>query len=408
MTTDAPQTGETTVPLPTVILKKRKALPFFSRHPWVFAGAIARVEGDPQPTDEVVLRSHEGQFIARGLYNPESNIRVRLYSWDENQPLDRALWSARLDDAIALRRKLFGKSAAGCRLVFSESDGLSGLTIDRYGDFLLVQWTSRALAARQQVFYELLNEKLSPRGIWQRTEKGVGDAEGLEIADSLATGSEPPRPLFVEENGLQFGVDVVEGQKTGFYFDQRDNRAAVARYLKGASVLDMFCYTGGFSIAAAKLGDARRVRGVDSSESALDMARRNAELNGVSSQVSFEQGDAFRTLETLVAENARFDAVILDPPKMARSRGGLERAARGYFSLNRLALDLLEPNGLLVTCSCSGLLSREDFEQILAKVALDANRSLQVLEVRGQAADHPVSVHCVETSYLKCFICRVV
>ncbi|MFG0297093.1 MAG: class I SAM-dependent rRNA methyltransferase [Maioricimonas sp. JB045] len=408
MTTDAPQTGETTVPLPTVILKKRKALPFFSRHPWVFAGAIARVEGDPQPTDEVVLRSHEGQFIARGLYNPESNIRVRLYSWDENQPLDRALWSARLDDAIALRRKLFGKSAAGCRLVFSESDGLSGLTIDRYGDFLLVQWTSRALAARQQVFYELLNEKLSPRGIWQRTEKGVGDAEGLEIADSLATGSEPPRPLFVEENGLQFGVDVVEGQKTGFYFDQRDNRAAVARYLKGASVLDMFCYTGGFSIAAAKLGDARRVRGVDSSESALDMARRNAELNGVSSQVSFEQGDAFRTLETLVAENARFDAVILDPPKMARSRGGLERAARGYFSLNRLALDLLEPNGLLVTCSCSGLLSREDFEQILAKVALDANRSLQVLEVRGQAADHPVSVHCLETSYLKCFICRVV
>lgn len=170
----------------------------------------------------------------------------------------------------------------------------------------------------------------------------------------------------------------------------------------------MFCYTGGFSIAAAKLGDARRVRGVDSSESALDMARRNAELNGVSSQVSFEQGDAFRTLETLVAENARFDAVILDPPKMARSRGGLERAARGYFSLNRLALDLLEPNGLLVTCSCSGLLSREDFEQILAKVALDANRSLQVLEVRGQAADHPVSVHCLETSYLKCFICRVV
>lgn len=408
MTTDAPQTGETTVPLPTVILKKRKALPFFSRHPWVFAGAIARVEGDPQPTDEVILRSHEGQFIARGLYNPESNIRVRLYSWDENQPLDRAFWSARLDDAIALRRKLFGKSAVGCRLVFSESDGLSGLTIDRYGEFLLVQWTSRALAARHQVFYELLNEKLSPRGIWQRTEKGVGDAEGLEIADSLATGSEPPRPLFVEENGLQFGVDVVEGQKTGFYFDQRDNRAAVARYLKGASVLDMFCYTGGFSIAAAKLGDARRVRGVDSSESALDMARRNAELNGVSSQVSFEQGDAFRTLETLVAENARFDAVILDPPKMARSRGGLERAARGYFSLNRLALDLLEPNGLLITCSCSGLLSREDFEQILAKVALDANRSLQVLEVRGQAADHPVSVHCLETSYLKCFICRVV
>ncbi|QDU38665.1 Ribosomal RNA large subunit methyltransferase I [Maioricimonas rarisocia] len=402
MTTDSAEA------FPTVILKKRKALPFFSRHPWVFAGAIARVEGEPQPGDEVLLRSHEGQFIARGLFNPESNIRVRLYSWKEDQPLDREFWSARLDDAIALRKKLFGKPARGCRLVFSESDGLSGLTVDQYGEFLLVQWTSRALAARQQDFYELLNEKVKPRGIWQRTERGVGEAEGLAVADSLATGSAPPRPLFVEENGLQFGVDVVEGQKTGFYFDQRDNRAAVARYLKGSNVLDMFCYTGGFSIAAAKLGEARHVTGVDSSESALDMARRNAELNEVSSQVSFEQGDAFRTLESLVEEKKRFDAVILDPPKMARSRGGIERAARGYFSLNRLALDLLEPNGLLVTCSCSGLISREDFEQILAKVALDAGRSLQVLEVRGQAADHPVSVHCLETSYLKCFICRVV
>jgi 23S rRNA (cytosine1962-C5)-methyltransferase len=396
------------VELPSVILKPRRALPFFSGHPWVFAGAIDRVLGDPAPGAEVALRTHEREFVARGLFNPDSNIRVRLYSWREDVPLDRAFWSARLDAALALRRRLFAghPEEQACRLVFSEADGLSGLTADRYGDYLLLQWTSRALAQREPEFVELLQEKLAAAGIWRRTEKGIGEAEGLETADGLVAGSAPPRPLFIAEHGVRYGVDVVEGHKTGFYFDQRDNRLAAARYLRGR-VLDLFCYTGGFSLNALKHGAAEQVLAVDSSAPALEMARRNAELNEVGDRIRFQPGDVFRTLEELREKGEWFDGVVLDPPKMARTRGGLERALRGYISLNKLAVDVLKPDGILVTCSCSGLVTREEFEQVLERVAVESRRPVQILECRGQAADHPVSVQCLENAYLKCFVCRV-
>lgn len=395
--------------MPRITLRPRRSLPFFSRHPWVFAGAIDRIEEDPAPGDEVTLFSHEGQFIARGLYNPDSNIRVRLYSWDEGVPLDEAFWSARLDEAIALRKHLFAGDAAesACRMVFSEADGLSGLVVDRYGEFLVVQWTSRALAERRDVILSLLQQKLKPGGIWLRTEKGIGEAEGLAIADGLVSGRQPPRPLFIEENGLRFGVDLAEGQKTGFYFDQRENRAAVARYVRRGRVLDLFCYTGGFSLAAAALGESRHVLAVDSSEPALNIGRANAELNGVSDRIRFERSDVAAKLEELRGAGEKFNVVILDPPKMARTRGGLERALKAYFNLNRQAVDLLEPGGILATCSCSGLVAREDFEQIIAKVAAESRRPIQILESRGAAPDHPISANCLENQYLKCFICRV-
>jgi 23S rRNA (cytosine1962-C5)-methyltransferase len=213
--------------------------------------------------------------------------------------------------------------------------------------------------------------------------------------------------MFIEENGLKYGIDVVQGQKTGFYFDQRDNRRAAAPYLRGR-VLDMFCYTGSFGLTALKEGFADEVLGVDSSETALAVARQNAELNGLSNRIRFEQGDAFARLEELRAAGEQFDAVVLDPPKMARTKGALERAHKGYVGLNRLALDVLKPGGMLVTCSCSGLVSRSDFEQILSHVSADSGRRLQVLESRGQAADHPVSPQCLENAYLKCFIVRAV
>ncbi|MGD9854957.1 MAG: class I SAM-dependent rRNA methyltransferase, partial [Planctomycetaceae bacterium] len=248
-------------PLPSVTLKPRRALPFFSRHPWVFAGAIGQTAGDLPPGSEVAVRAHDGQFIARGLYNPVSNIRVRLYTWNAEQALDAEFWSNRLDDALRLRARLFGSTPEGraCRLVFSEGDGISGLTVDRYDDWLLVQITSRALYERRELLIELLQAKLSPRGIWLRTEKGIREAEGLEQEDGLIAGEPPPRPLFIQEHGLRFGVDVVEGQKTGLYFDQRDNRQAATRYASGRRVLDLFCYTGGFGITAARLGGAREV-----------------------------------------------------------------------------------------------------------------------------------------------------
>jgi 23S rRNA (cytosine1962-C5)-methyltransferase len=397
------------VEAPRVILKPRRALPFFSGHPWVFAGAIERIAGSAEPGAEVDVVSHEGRFIARGLLNPDSNIRVRLYSWQEGQPLDAEFFRARLADALSLRGKLFeGRTEErACRLIFSEGDALSGLTLDRYGDHLLLQWTSRALAQRESMFVELLQQLLRPAGIWRRTEKGIGEAEGLEVADGLIAGSEPPRPLFVEEHGIRYGVDVVAGHKTGFYFDQRDNRAAAARYLSGR-VLDMFCYTGGFSLAAVRLGQAAHVLAVDSSEPALVVARQNAELNNAADRIRFEPAVALQKLQQLKADGQVFDGIVLDPPKMARTRGGLERALKGYVHLNQLAVELLEPGGVLVTCSCSGLVSRSDFEQVLAHVASETHRRIQILESRGQASDHPVSAQCLETAYLKCMICRVV
>ena len=394
---------------PRIYLRDRRALPFFSRHPWVFAGAIDRIEGDPLPGSDVALHAADGRFIARGLYNPHSQIRIRLYSWEEGECLDPDFWSRRLDSAIVLRQMLYQQpdGEAACRLVFSEADGLSGLIVDRYGDWLLVQFTSLALAERRDVLLDLLEAKLRPRGIWLRTEKGIRESEGLELADGLARGAEPPRPQFIVENGVRYGVDVVQGHKTGFYLDQRDNRAAVARYVAGHRVLDVFCYTGGFGVSALKLGGAREVHAVDSSEPSLQLAHANAELNQVSSSIRFAKSDAFEELERLAAAGETFDTVILDPPKLTRHRAGLAKALRGYHSLNQLALGVLKPGGILVSCSCSGLIGRDDFVAMLGSVSQRSGRPIQILESRGQAADHPTSVHCLETAYLKCYICRV-
>ena len=390
-------------------LKERRALPFFSRHPWVFAGAIDRVDGDVTPGAVVTLHASDGKFIAAGLYNPHSQIRVRLYSWNEGEHLDPDFWSRRLDSAIALRHTLYGDpdSESGCRLVFSEADGLSGLIVDRYGDWLLVQFTSLALADRRAVILDLLEAKLRPRGIWLRTEKGIRESEQLELADGLARGAEPPRPLSLVENGVRYAVDVQQGHKTGFYFDQRDNRAAVARYVAGKRVLDIFCYTGGFGLTSLTVGKARQVHAVDVSESALELARKNAEANQVAGAIEFVKSDAFEELERLVAAGEMFDVVILDPPKLTRHRAGLSKALRGYHSLNQLAVNVLKPGGILVSCSCSGLIGRDDFVGMLAAVSQRSGRPIQILESRGQAADHPTSVHCLETAYLKCYICRV-
>ncbi|HVJ84009.1 MAG TPA: class I SAM-dependent rRNA methyltransferase [Caulifigura sp.] len=395
--------------LPRLVLKPRRAGPFFNRHPWVFAGAIDRVEGDPVAGDVVDVISNTGNFVARGLYNPVSRIRARLYSWNEEQPLDDDFWRSRIEQAVALRQRLFhgGPAERACRMVFSEADGLSGMTADRYGDYLLLQWTSFALAQRQAVILEALKSTLNPKGIWLRTEKGIGEMEGLEIRDGLLDGEAPPRPILIEENGLQFAVDVVEGQKTGYFFDQRDNRRAAAAYAHNASVLDMFCYSGGFGIAAAALGGAREVLCVDSSQSALNLATSNAERNGVSDRMRFENSNAYRKLEELQQQGTKFDLVILDPPKMARNQNGVEKAVRGYFSLNRLAVDLLPPGGILVTCSCSGLVGRGEFEDMLRQVGMQSKRGLQILEARIQSPDHPVSPYCDESLYLKCYICRV-
>lgn len=395
-----------------VILKPRKAQPFFGRHPWVFESAIDGVESqegtEPAAGTAVELWSSQGEFIAHGLWNPNSNIKVRLYSWNSDQPIDEKLLRERVANAVELRRQLFrlNDDNVGCRVVFSEGDDLSGLTVDCYGGYLLVQFTSLALFQYKDVLIAALAEQLSPKGIWLRTERGMREAEGLEATDGLVSGQAPPRPLFIDEGGIQYGVDVQEGQKTGCYLDQRNNRLTAATYLE-SKVLDAFCFSGGFGITAIQRGRASSVVGIDSSEAALALAAANAELNGVADRCTFVKGDVRKELESLAEQSAVFDGVVLDPPRMARNRGGLNRAIKGYRRLNLLGLNVLKPGGILVTCSCSGLVSRSDFLQMLADVARESGRSIQILEQLGQPADHPISATCPETEYLKVVICRV-
>jgi len=396
------------LPAATAILKPRRARPFFGRHPWVLETAIDRVDGSPADGDVVDLATHDGTFVARGLWNSQSRLRLRLYAFDAAVALDDALWRSRLGAAVALRKSHgFDDRTGGCRLVNSEGDDLSGLIVDRYGDYLAVQVTALAMQPRLEVICDALESLVTPRGILLRgAERGLAKLEGLHLPDRLLRGAAPDGPVFVEEHGLKFGVDLAEGQKTGFYLDQRDNRQAAARYARGRRVLDMFCYSGGFALACAASGRAASVLAVDTSAKATALVEANAALNGAAN-IAVETADAFEKLDALAAAGERFGMVVLDPPKFARSRAALDDALRAYHRINRVACDLLEPGGILVTCSCSGSVMRDDFLQMLAAVAQRAGRTIQLLEIRGAAADHPVSASCLEGEYLKCVIARV-
>jgi len=405
-----PEAGEPAddgLPVATVVLKPRRARPFFGRHPWVLDSAVARVEGSPADGDVVDLVTHDGQFIARGLFNAASRLRVRLYAFDAETRLDAGLWEARIAAAVDLRKRLgLDLPDGGVRLVNSEGDDLSGLIVDRFGEWLCVQVTALAMHRRLETICDLLEEAVRPAGILLRgAERGLGKLEGLAVTDRLLRGRAPDGPVFISERGLRFGVDLAEGQKTGFYLDQRENRQTAARLAGGRRVLDMFCYSGGFAVACAA-GGAASVLAVDSSPKATALARANAQLNAVAN-LAVETADAFERLEGLRAAGERFSMVVLDPPKFARSRRQLDDAMRAYHRINRLAVDLLEPGGLLVTCSCSGAVLREDFLMMLSGVAQKTGRSLQLLGCQGAAADHPVSVSCLDGEYLKCVFARV-
>lgn len=387
-----------------VLLKPKRARPFYGMHPWVYAGAIDTIEGDPKDGDVVDLVSHAGNFVARGLYNSQSKIRVRLYSWQAEQALDDNFFRERLERAIHLRRNIL-RLPTTCRLVFSEADGLSGVTIDQFDRWLVVQFTSLALAKRREQFADLLTQLVQPEGIYLRTERGIGQLEGIELQDGPLRGDAPREPVEIEEHGLRLRINLTEGQKTGYYLDQRDNRLAVARLAIGRRMLDAFCYSGGFGLHAARMG-ASSVLGVDGSEAALDLARGNAALNNLT-QLIFENADVFDKLDQLVAANERFGVIVLDPPKFARSNSAVDEAMRGYRRLLQQSLKLLEADGVLAMCCCSGLITREMLHELLAQEASQSRRHLQMLETRGAAPDHPVSALCPETNYLKCVICRV-
>ncbi|MBS0209779.1 MAG: class I SAM-dependent rRNA methyltransferase [Planctomycetes bacterium] len=391
----------------TVFVKPRQARPFFGRHPWVLASSVDRVEGPAADGDVVRLVSDRGQFIAHGIYNSHSRIRVRLYDWNESAMLDDAWLAERLRGALALRHNLGLADPAGAtRLVSSEADGLSGLIVERFAGHLVVQITSLGMCQRLSKIVALLGELLQPASITVKTDREMNKAEGIVLEDGPIAGTRAEGPVFITEHGVRYGVDLDAGQKTGFYLDQRDNRLAAARLARGRRVLDVCCYTGGFSLAALVAGGAREALGIDSSARAIATAQANAQLNEVTN-AHFETGDSFTRLEALAAAESRFGMVVLDPPKFARGPKDVPQALRAYHHLNRLAVAILEPNGWLVTCSCSGSVTREDLMMNLADVARQTGREIQVAESRGAAPDHPVNVACLESEYLKCLVCRV-
>ncbi len=392
-----------------VVLKAGRDKPARQRHPWVFSGAIARVTGDPQDGDVVDVRAADGDWLARGILNRRSQIAVRLLTWDPDEAGNADLWRRRLARAIGARRRL--PSLAGtnaCRLAFSEADGVPGLVVDRYADWLVVQFSALAADRWREAIVTALVELAQPRGIVARDDPEAREREGLASSEGVLWGEPPPARVEIEEDGLRFLVDVLGGQKTGFYLDQRDNRRLVEPCCQGARVLDAFAYTGAFA-ARAWRGGAASVTTVESSAEALALAEENlaqCARNGYGGRTEHIVGNAFGELRALRTAGRRFDVVILDPPKFARSAAHLERACRGYKDINLLALHLLEPGGTLVTFSCSGLVSADLFQQIVWEAALDAGRDVQIIARCAQAADHPVLLTFPESAYLKGLMCR--
>jgi len=389
----------------TVFLKKGRDKSVRHRHPWIFSGAIASVEGSPAPGETVAVAAADGTPLGWGAWSPASQITVRLWSTDPTAVIDEAFFRARLSQALASRPPLAGGDNAQ-RLVNGEPDGLPGLIVDRYADFLVCQIFAVGAEQWKTSIADILLELTGCSGIYERSEAEVRDKEGLPRCCGRLAGAEPPPLIEISEGGFRYLVDIRQGHKTGFYLDQRDNRARVARYCKDAAVLNCFAYSGGFAVAALGHG-AASVENIDTSTAALALARQNLALNDFAREnVLYTAGDVFRVLRRYVEEGKRFDVVVLDPPKFIESRRHLERASRGYKDINLLAFKLLKPGGILATFSCSGLMDRDLFERTVAYAALDAGREARVLEWLDQAADHPSALHFPEGKYLKGLICR--
>jgi 23S rRNA (cytosine1962-C5)-methyltransferase len=388
-----------------VVVKKGRANPLWHGHPWLYSGAIEREEGTYQAGEVVEVIDHQGRLIGRGFANPRSQIRVRLVTW-RDEPVDAALIARRIDEAIGLRKRigLPSEETNAYRLVNSEGDALPGLVVDVYGDVCAVQFTALGMKMREDEVYDALAAALSPRAIVEVAAGGFAQLEGFGSQTRVVRGETELGAVRCLENGIALEVEPLGGQKTGMFLDQRDNRRRVMSLARGAKVLDMYTYAGGFALAALK-GGAASATSVDSSVRALQRARAHAELNQLGPLETVE-ADAFRYLET--APPRGFDLVIVDPPKFARARKDLDAALKGYQRLNALAINACAQNALLVTCSCSQLVDSEMFERVIAGAAKDSGRRVQILDSASQGADHPVPPGFPEGRYLKFVLCRVV
>lgn len=390
-----------------IILKKGKEKAAILRHPWIFSGALDKIKGSPANGEIVAVWSASQEFLAYGYFNDQSRVALRLMEWDQSVTIDETWYAQRLEKAIASRANILNENTNTCRLVFSEADLLPGLIVDKYAEFLSLQILSAGMENAKQTIINILRSLLNPKGIFDKSDAGARKHENLEPADGLLWGEQPPEFLEVKENGVIYHINIADGQKSGFYCDQRDNREILAAYTKGKTVLDCFCYSGGFTLNSLKAG-ASHVTSVDSSALAIETLKHNLELNGFSEAMqSSVQSDVNKQLRVFKDENKKFEVVVLDPPKYAPSRSALDRAARAYKDLNRLGMMILEPGGILATYSCSGAVDMETFKQIIAWAALDAGREVQILKQFHQPEDHPIRMSFPEGEYLKGLLLRV-
>ena len=405
-TASTPRMGSASAP-PTIILKAGREKSLERRHPWIFSGGIECIDGNPVSGDTVPLRDAAGNFLAWAAYNADSQITARVWSWKEQDVINADFFRNRIASALAARQQLnLDKYSSGMRIIHGESDGLPGLIVDKFGDVLVMQLGSAGSEHWRDTLADILQELLAPVCIYERSDSDGRALEGLPKRNCIVRGSLPDK-VEVIENGLRFAVDVAEGQKTGFYLDQRDNRAFTGELSQGKEVLNCFCYTGGFSLYALR-GGAKSVLSIDASEGALELAKRNVELNSLdTAKAEWQCADVFEALRKLRDQNKKFDLIILDPPKFAPTAAFAEKASRAYKDINLLGFKLLRPGGLLFTYSCSGGISDDLFQKIVAGAALDAGVNAQVVKKLHAAPDHPVLLSFPEGAYLKGLVLRV-
>lgn len=384
---------------PVITLQPGRERSLSRRHPWIFSGAIARVAGDPQPGDTVLIASSAQEPLALAAYSPVSQIRSRVWTFDTDETIDEEFVAARVGASAARRARLLGQDTDSARIAFSEADGVPGLVADRYGDTVVVQLTTAGAERWREVLADALAALPGVRCVFERSDADVREREGLEPRVGLMRGEQPSPDLVAHEDGRQFAIDVTGGHKTGFYLDQRNARRAIPQYAEGARVLNVFSYTGAFSVIAVAAG-AASVSSIDSSGPALEVAARNGSLNGVEIGELVE-ADAFTALRTLRDRAKQYDLILLDPPKLANTERQVDKATRAYKDLNLLAIKLLAPGGTLMTFSCSGAMTSELFQKVVAGAALDARREVRITGRLAQPSDHPVPLAFPEAEYLK-------
>jgi 23S rRNA (cytosine1962-C5)-methyltransferase len=392
----------------SVQLKRGREKSLLKQHPWIFSGAISFVNGDPKNGETVDILDADGTLLARGAYSHHSQIRVRVWSWELDDSIDKNFFKKRIKRAIEFRQQFVDNvHSNACRLIYGESDGLPGLIVDRYDDVLVSQFLSWGPELWRDVIVDLLVELTNTNQVYERSDADIRTLEGLPLRKGILRGADLPRCVEIVEDGLHYLVDLQEGQKTGFYLDQCANRRRLKRLSKHCRVLDCFSYTGAFTISALA-GDAEHVTTIDSSTSALELARTNLGINQLGSKdVEWIEADVFKQLRYFRDQGRDFDVIVLDPPKFAPTASQAHRASRGYKDINLLAFKLLKPGGYLVTFSCSGGVSLELFQKIVSSAALDAGVNAQIIETLHQGFDHPISLNFPESAYLKGFIIRV-